>query len=190
MLRAQRGDADAFGRLLAHYDPALRTLAEVSRVPRAHCDDVLQEVRLKLWRSVAAFDSRRGTVAAWLFSVAHHCFVDQRRVARRQRRLLETLARERPEVPSLEDDAVRREKLGRVHTALATLDRPSLAVVECALTDASQTEIAATLGLPLGTVKTRFARAVTHAREALADARPAQAARPYDAGVSSSHTRT
>jgi RNA polymerase sigma factor (sigma-70 family) len=44
--------------------------------------DLVQQVFFQAWRQAQTYEPRRGSVAAWLFSIAHHRLVDFYRVSR------------------------------------------------------------------------------------------------------------
>ncbi|MFD9066612.1 sigma-70 family RNA polymerase sigma factor [Kitasatospora purpeofusca] len=159
LTRSARGDDAAF-ELLFHavsgpvYGTALRTL----RSP-AHAEEVAQEVLLEVWRTAAAYRPERGTVLAWVLTIAHHRAVDRVRSARaaadRERRLALPEADTECEPP--EEQAARSLDRARVRSALAGLSAAQReAVVLAYYGGYTQREIAQRLALPLGTVKTRI----------------------------------
>ena len=165
--RVGRGDGDAFAWIVARYDVALRLLAALVRDVDADADDLLQEARVKLWRSAPRFDPARGSVAAWVLAVAHHALLDERRGLRRRRR---RRARAEPLLVAEEAGEICRddpEDFERASAAVSALD-PTLRAVLLASADClSHAEIAASLGLPVGTVKSRVRRAQHRLRAAL-----------------------
>jgi RNA polymerase sigma-70 factor (ECF subfamily) len=152
-------------------------------------EDIVQEVFLTLWNRAERFDPQIGSLSAWLATIARHRAVDRLRAAGRRPRLVAP-PRVEDESPleALEralransiargptaDDPVRaldlaeaREAIG---AALATMSDHEREVILLAYRDEmTQSEIAAHLGWPLGTVKTRTRRALGRLRTALAD---------------------
>nr|WP_224282739.1 sigma-70 family RNA polymerase sigma factor [Streptomyces sp. LS1784] len=156
-----RGDRTAYTRLYRAvatpvYGIALRTL----RSP-AHAEEVAQEVLLEVWRTAAAYRPARGTVMAWVLTIAHRRAVDRARAARAAAdRELRAALREQPVLePATEPVAEQVERTFdalRVRSALARLSgvqRESLVLAYYG--GYAQREIARILGVPLGTVKTR-----------------------------------
>ncbi|MFJ4094222.1 sigma-70 family RNA polymerase sigma factor [Kitasatospora sp. NPDC089913] len=164
-----RGDEAAFELLFRAvagpvYGTALRTL----RCP-AHAEEVAQEVLLEVWRTAAAYRPERGTVLAWVLTIAHHRAVDRVRSARaaadRERRLALPEPAAGCEPP--EEQAVRALDRVRVRAALAGLSAAQReAVVLAYYGGYSQREIAHRLEVPLGTVKTRVRDGLRHLRDA------------------------
>jgi RNA polymerase sigma-70 factor (ECF subfamily) len=78
---AQRGDSEAFVRLLKHYDSRLRALAfRVLRDP-ALMDDALQDASIKAYQSLRGFrgDSEVGT---WLYRITYTTCLDYLQIGR------------------------------------------------------------------------------------------------------------
>ena len=80
---AQKGDRDAFAILVERYwDRLYRWLYHLCHDPHA-AEDAVQETFLKSFAGLKLF--RAGSnFRAWLFRIAHNCFVNQRRAATRQ----------------------------------------------------------------------------------------------------------
>jgi RNA polymerase sigma-70 factor (ECF subfamily) len=166
-----RGDREAFGRFYDAYAPtAFGLIRRVLRDPHA-AEEVLQEVFWQVWRDAPQYDARRGSPVAWLLMRAKTRAIDKLRSARRRERTFvmpvdEAIARR--DEPLAENPGVAAESRGLVETALAKLPDAQRRVVELAFFEGlTQTEIAARLGEPLGTVKTRARLALDRLREAL-----------------------
>ncbi|MFE6748209.1 sigma-70 family RNA polymerase sigma factor [Kitasatospora purpeofusca] len=168
LTRSALGDDAAFELLFRAvggpvYGTALRTL----RSP-AHAEEVAQEVLLEVWRTAAAYRPERGTVLAWVLTIAHHRAVDRVRsagaAAERERRLALPEPATACEPP--EEQAARSLDRLRVRSALAGLSAAQReAVVLAYYGGYTQREIAQRLALPLGTVKTRIRDGLQRLRE-------------------------
>ena len=79
--RAQTGDDQALAELYDEYTPLLYPV--VLRILRSAPDaeDALQDAWLQVWKRAASYDAGRGTVAAWLLTVARNRQSDLRRSA-------------------------------------------------------------------------------------------------------------
>jgi RNA polymerase sigma-70 factor (ECF subfamily) len=131
---------------------------------RGQAADSVQETFVSAWRSRDRFDPTKGTMAAWLLGIARYRVLDAYRAA------------PRVPTPGIGDDAFDRpdpapsgqDTLGDrllVAHALDTLSPRAREVVELAFySDLTQTEIAARLDLPLGTVKSDMRRALQRLR--------------------------
>jgi RNA polymerase sigma-70 factor (ECF subfamily) len=168
--RSARGQEDA---LAALYDAtSARIYGVVLRVLRSPdlAAEVTQEVFLEVWRQSARYSAAKGSVLAWLTTMAHRRAVDRVRsvssAASRDDRYA-ALTEER-DVDSVWDDVERRLDSERVRKGMASLT----AIQREALTLAyfggyTQSQIAALLGLPLGTVKSRIRDGLIGLRDAL-----------------------
>lgn len=123
-------------------------------VDRGMADEAAQDAFTAVWRSARGYRPARGAVDAWLFTIARHAAYD---VMRRRRPVVVGEAPD-PVDPSLSpDEAVLAEMENfRVHAAVDRLPCREREIIERAyFQEMSQSEIAADLGVPLGTVKTR-----------------------------------
>lgn len=159
IIRVAAGDRDAFGRFYDLLAPvAFGMIRRVLRDQEAAAE-VLQEVFWQVWREASRYDPKRGSPEAWVVMRAKARAIDRLRSIRRQGRtfvapLDESVARRDDE--QAENPAVLAEERGLVQKALAQLPEPQRRVIELAFYDGlTQSEIAARLGEPLGTVKTR-----------------------------------
>lgn len=166
--RLQSGDSKALEELFDRYAPLLYPM--VLRILRSPSDaeDTLQEVWLQVWKRVATFDASRGTVGAWLVMLARSRALDRYR-SLTSRRNAETRAEAEPPVAPPDDasiSAAHRQLSARVGSALAQLAPQQRQVIEIAYFEGlSQTEIAARLNAPLGTVKSWTRQGLTRLRE-------------------------
>jgi RNA polymerase sigma-70 factor (ECF subfamily) len=131
---------------------------------RDHASDCTQETFVSAWKSRDRFDRARGTLAAWLVGIARYRVLDAYRAAPR----IPTpgLSDDAAEtaVPGPSDQEILADQLLVAH-ALDTLAPRARRVVELAFySDLAQTEIAATLDVPLGTVKSDMRRALQRLR--------------------------
>ena len=137
-----------------HSGPVLAYLLKLTR-DRARAEDLLQETMLRAWRRPEAFQPGRGSVRAWLCTVAHNLVVDDARS--RAARPTETELTEYTE--RAEDGIDPYEAALRAWEfadALAALSAEHRAVViEVYYRRATVNEAARALGIPPGTVKSR-----------------------------------
>ena len=176
MGRIRFGDPEALGTL---YDLALgRVYGLALRVLRQPQDaeEVVSDVFLQVWDQAVSYCPQRGTVMAWLQTLAWSRAVDRLRRLRRQR--LET-----PLHPDGDGDAYASgedlpvdallDHLGNVQALQRAFQ--SLTPVQCTVLELayheelSQPEIAERTGLPLGTVKSHARRGLAALRAALED---------------------
>jgi RNA polymerase sigma-70 factor (ECF subfamily) len=174
--RLQRRDAHAMTELYDRYGRLIYSL--ILRVVRdgAIAEDLVQETFLRVWNRVQAFDSEKGALGPWLLAVARNRALDYLRSAGgRMRNQLELEESDHPALfTDLEKQILNSDRVRRVKLALEQLSENQRSVIELAYFEGlSQTEIAARLGQPLGTVKTWSRAALKALRESLGMAVPA-----------------
>jgi len=137
------GSEPAFEELHRRYRPAVENACR--SLAGGDADDCAQEVFTRIWRKAALFDAARGSAAAWLLTLARNVA----RNVRAKRRLTP--------IPVTEDALIEEgPTLDRfwLEAALERLPPQERTVIELAYyDDRSQSEIASSLGVPLGTVK-------------------------------------
>ncbi|MFI1051827.1 RNA polymerase sigma factor [Streptomyces griseoruber] len=121
-------------------------------------EDVAQQTFERAWRHAQMFDSRRGSVRAWLTTIAHNLAIDAVR-ARRARPVapedLDALLGSMTETP--ERRALADDNAERVRRAVAELPREQArALVMAGIYGMTAWEVAEAEHIPLGTAKTRI----------------------------------
>jgi len=170
-----RQDERALAELYDRYRVILFGLLVRILNSREEAEDVLQEVFLQVWRRAADFDETRGRPFTWLVTLARSRGIDRIRNLAARDRVAQAGAREESEqVSDAVADAFRSEQRGLVTTALAQLPEEQMRPLMLAYFDGlTQSEIAAKLNAPLGTVKTRMRSGLMKLRELLADSKSA-----------------
>ena len=165
-----RGDESAFAEL---YDATSRRLhGLVLRVIRdpAQAEEVTQEVYVEVWRQSARFDPAVGSALSWMMTIAHRRAVDRVRSAEASSRRDTVYEQRQVEVDhdQTAETATANIEARRVRSALATLTGAQRGALELAYFGGyTHTEVAAMLGLPLGTAKTRIRDGLIRLRDTL-----------------------
>jgi RNA polymerase sigma-70 factor (ECF subfamily) len=166
----RRGDAEAFARLVALHEGMVYNLAARLLGDGEEAKDVAQDVFLQVYRTVRGFQGR-SSLKTWIYRIVVNQCRNRQRWWRRRRRdrscPIEDLtsadeARIQADGPadSPFDQVARREHSRRVQEALAGLSFAHRAILVLREVEGlSCNEIANTLGVPEGTVKSRLARA-------------------------------
>jgi RNA polymerase sigma-70 factor (ECF subfamily) len=138
---------------------------------RGMAEEVLLDVYMQVWRQAARYDNKRGTPLSWLMTIARSRAIDRLRSGRQERQRnesIETTDRLLALSPSPQDTTVASERQEMVCAALDSLSSEQREVIELAYyLGMSHSEIAAKLGQPLGTVKTRTRLGMMKLREKL-----------------------
>lgn len=153
------GDQNAFAQLYDMLSPRAFGLIRRVLVDPSQSEEVLQEVFLEIWQSASRFAPNRGQGRSWVLTIAHRRAVDRVRASQ--------ASADRDTRVGLRDLDVAYDGVaetvelkiegGRVSEALAGLPEAQRETIVLAYYGGySQTEIAALVGAPLGTVKTRM----------------------------------
>lgn len=160
----------------AFYDRCFsRVHATVRRIVRdpARAEEVVEDAFFQVWREAPRFDPERGRAIGWLLAIARSRSLDALR--RNERDSLEvsvdddemvTLAGPADHQPQHQFETARSAEA--VRCALAGLEPQPRQLVSLAfLRGLTHEEVAATTGLPLGTVKSSIRRALIALRQTL-----------------------
>ncbi len=173
LVRIAAGEKDALEAIYERYSSAVYSLARYMLRSEAVAEEATQDVFLNIWLKASSFNSSRGQPKTWIMSVAHHKIIDIIRSRRRAEAIsdpkeYETLDLLPSDQVSTDEAVVRNLEAERVRRALERLPAAQQEVVTLAYFGGlSQSEIAAKLGQPLGTVKTRARLALQKLREEL-----------------------
>lgn len=155
---------DQYGRLA--YSLIYRVVRDA-----AVAEDLVQETFLRVWNRAMSFDPERGALGPWILTVARNRAIDHLRSVD-GRMSAGSLTLDRIENPKLfsnfDDGALGIDRTRRIQEAMGKLTPAQKEVIELAYYEGlSQTEIAARLKQPLGTVKTWARTALRALREQL-----------------------
>jgi len=170
MARSARGHEDAFAEL---YDlTSNRIYAIILRVLRSpdHAAEVTQEVYVEVWRQSARYSPDKGSVIAWMTTMAHRRAVDRVRsvsseTARDERYSVIGTDREVDQVWDSVEQQLDVERVRKGMASLTTIQREALTLAYFG--GYTQSQVAQLLKLPLGTVKTRIRDGLIGLRDAL-----------------------
>ncbi|MBI1762566.1 MAG: sigma-70 family RNA polymerase sigma factor [Acidobacteria bacterium] len=155
LARLQAGEQTALAQLYDHYAGTLYGLAYRITGNAADAEEVVLDAFTQAWRQAQRYDPARGSIAAWLVTIARSRALDRRRQQPRESWPAQPWAA----LPFAEDPeaiATQSEQAARLRALLNGLPASQRQVLVLAyFYGLSQHEIAAQLGEPLGTVKTR-----------------------------------
>lgn len=146
----------------------------LGRADRA--EDVLQEAFMNVWHNAAQYDTRLGAPMTWLINVVRNKAIDRLRSGRGERRhegALDEEALQLPDAaerspPALLEAGLAQARIDACMARLSAAQRQALALAY--YRGLVHTEIAASLGAPLGTVKAWVRRGLDRLRDCLHEA--------------------
>ncbi|HYZ85647.1 MAG TPA: sigma-70 family RNA polymerase sigma factor [Bryobacteraceae bacterium] len=149
------------------YAVALRILADP-----ADAEEVTFDTYIQVWRSASTFSGERGSAMAWLVTMARSRALDRARSIERRKK--EQSVADVPEIASKdrtpEELSLQSQAQKRVAAAMGRLSPDQRRAIELAFySGLTHSELAETLGEPLGTVKTRIRLGMLKLREALSE---------------------
>ncbi len=164
--RAKAGEASAFERLAGQHAAPLWRCALALGKDRHWAEDLVQETLLEAWRSLARFDGRC-RFSTWLYGILRHRFLKGRPGPSAVRpSASDALGQKQCTARSPDQSAELSEDAQRVRQAVTSLPEEQRLVVELRFfAGATLEEIAAALGCPLGTVKSRLHHALGKLRQ-------------------------
>ena len=165
--RVASRDPAAIRSCLDQFGGLVWSLARRMSPSTSDAEDAVQEIFVDLWQSAARFDPKLATEAGFVAMIARRRLID--RIRRRQRRSdTEPLPEVLEEAPT--SARTRQEacaEAGLAAKAMQQLRPEQRQALVLACQGLSHEEIAATTGMPLGTVKTHVRRGLSRVRQAL-----------------------
>ncbi|MGH7061377.1 MAG: sigma-70 family RNA polymerase sigma factor [Stellaceae bacterium] len=164
---AARGDRAAFAALYAATSAQLFGVALRILRRRELAEEALQESFVAMWQRAGDYDSARGSARGWLVTIVRHCAIDQlrRSTARRENRGAPEEALLGLAAPGSADSGAQLRALQRCLDELDAEPRRAVLLAYC--WGLTREELAARLGVPLGTVKSWLRRSLERLQKCL-----------------------
>jgi len=171
-LVARSRDREAFRRLFEHYGPRVKAYLRRLGADEEAAEDLTQDVFVAIWGRAAQFDPAKASVSTWVFTIARNKRIDALRRDRMVPGGGDELDLEIDPAPRGDATAEFNQTSARVMRAVETLPEEQKRLLKIFyFDDKPHSAIAAELGLPLGTVKSRLRLAIAKLRALLGDDR-------------------
>jgi RNA polymerase sigma-70 factor (ECF subfamily) len=170
------GDREALATLYDLHAGRLTTLVTRILGDAVQAEDVVHDVFVEAWHHAHDYDPGRGTVRAWLTTRARSRALD--RIGHRERgaRVVALVGEEAARTSAGDRELEGRHDAGILHRSLGHLPAELVSLIEGAYFEGlSATTLAERFSIPVGTVKSRLARAIALLRERLAPTAAAEA---------------
>lgn len=168
---ASRQDRTAFSELFNHFAPRVKALMRRNGASDSQAEEIAQEAMLAVWRKARLFDPAVSGAATWIFTIARNLRIDAIRRERRGGaiRVDEVEAEyEVDEKPAADVRIAAAQFEARLREALEALPSEQRKVIELSFfEEKAHSEIAESLRIPLGTVKSRVRLAMKRLRALL-----------------------
>jgi RNA polymerase sigma-70 factor (ECF subfamily) len=170
LVRVAAGDRAALR--MVYQDTSAKLFGVCLRIlnDRSEAEDVLQDVYVTVWRKAGSFDPGRASPITWMVAIARNRAIDRLRATTMSRRMAPIDAADAVADPA--PAAVERVELAQQHRRLAgcleELEARQSAAIRAAFLDgATYEQLAARMGVPLGTMKSWIRRGLLKLRACL-----------------------
>ncbi|RBP09828.1 RNA polymerase sigma-70 factor (ECF subfamily) [Roseiarcus fermentans] len=169
---ARDQDRTAFAEIFNHFAPRVKAFMRRNGASESQAEDIAQEAMLAVWRKASLYNPSASGAATWIFTIARNQRID---AIRREQRGGGAVRVDDVEAEYEVDDApladlrmATAQSEARLREALTVLPGEQLKVIEMSFfQEKAHSEIAETLRIPLGTVKSRVRLAMKRLRAIL-----------------------
>ena len=165
--RVAQGDQEAASQLLDAYGGLVWSIARRYFKATDEAEDAVQDAFIAIWKGAGQFDPEIASESTYIAMITRRRVIDRfRKLSRHDR---PQAIEDAPTPTSLDTDKAQRdEEASLILKAIDALDPPKPEVLRKSILDGlTHVEIASSLSLPLGTVKTHLRRGLTLVREML-----------------------
>lgn len=163
-VRVLNKDKQALEQLYEKYEKLLYSFSYRMTQDPALAEEVVQEVFIKLWRGIGAYDDSKGKFSSWLLTITRHTAIDLLRKRKRETTVeLDDRDSIQSTENSVEDQVEWKEQGTALRKAVATLKEEQQKIIDLAyFKGLTQQKISSECNIPLGTVKGRLRLALKH----------------------------
>lgn len=166
---ARKGEVRAFEELMAHHEKWVYNLTLASARNHHDAEELTQTVFLKVWQNLPQFKGN-SAFSTWLYSLTRNACIDWSRKNRNQTQSLSDAALVvlPSNTPDPEAEAIRRDRQARLWEAMDCLPEQARTILLLREMEGFDYQtIAVILNIPVGTVRSRLARARIALRDEL-----------------------
>ncbi|MBY8977280.1 sigma-70 family RNA polymerase sigma factor [Rhodobacteraceae bacterium NNCM2] len=161
-------DRPAFAEIFRRYAGRIKAFLIKSGARPEEAEEAVQEVMVTVWRRAATFDPAKAGASTWIYTIARNKRIDMIRRGRKAEGYEDDPQFQAEPVESSESSVVAADRDARIRRAILALSDDQKAVIKMAFfAGLSHTEIAGSLDVPLGTVKSRLRLAFSKMRAEL-----------------------
>lgn len=172
ILVAKNNDREAFAELFDFYAPRVKAYLLKNGIEAAIVDDVLQETFATVWDKAYQYDRNKATISTWIYTIARNKRIDNLRRNQRPEFDVTDPAFQPSQFENGEQAIKSQNRSDTIQLALSNLSPNQQKVLRLSFFEGQTYEaIAARLGIPVGTVKSRARLAFKKLRVALGDRR-------------------
>ncbi|MBU1174432.1 MAG: sigma-70 family RNA polymerase sigma factor [Alphaproteobacteria bacterium] len=154
---AETADREAFRIVFDFYGPRVKGFLMRSGGNAARAEELTQETMAMVWRKAGLFDPQKASASTWIFTIARNLRIDAFRRERHPEIDPDDPVLQMSTPPEPHDKLAGEQDAAHLVKAMAELSDAEQRLLAMAYyEDKSQSKIAAELGLPLGTVKSRM----------------------------------
>lgn len=162
--KLQNQDTEAFSLLYDNYSSALYGIINTIVKDDEVAQDILQDVFVKIWKSVASYKREKGTLFTWMLNIARNTSIDNLR-SKNKKYEIRNIENDVYVVDKNHNTTLNTDTLG-VKQAVAKLKFEHKEMIDLVYFGGyTQDEIAKEMDMPLGTVKTRIRAALIELRK-------------------------
>ena len=157
-------DGNAFSYLYDNYSAALYgVILRILKQDEGAAEDILQDAFMKIWSKIAMYDASKGTLFTWMLNIARNSAIDALRTVKR----VEVFSiDEKVSAIDKEYQSGSKEDSIGLKAVINKLKAEHKVIIDMAYFGGyTQEEIANSLNMPLGTVKTRTRAALMELRK-------------------------
>lgn len=153
---AQNNCRESYKLLFSQFAPKIKSFMIGQGVKANEAEDIAQDTMLKIWRKAQLFDPKKAKASTWIFTIARNLQIDAIRKQKRHDRFNNEIQIETFEADTAEK-MISEQSASQVKEVIKQLPAEQLQVLKLSFyEDLSHSQIAQSLSIPVGTVKSRL----------------------------------